>query len=227
VDSRFEMFDHVLQNLAAFGVLDRLMIVGGWCPYLYRIHFDNTPYISSLRTMDIDFLIPRPLFSDSEINVDSIIIELGFSREFSGMYGDIKYVHPELEIEFLTSETGRSNATSIEIKSLHIRAQKLKFLSLLQQYPLRIEYRGLSVNVPEPAAFCLHKFILSEKRENSAKKEKDLLSAIEIAEFLLWHTDGKVQLKPIYQNLPKKWQSIIKSVLEKTSVRLYAEIAEF
>ena len=224
MDNRFVLFDKVLHVLAKEGVLDKLILIGGWCPYLYRIHYDNTPYISSLRTMDIDFLIPRPFKDMAEINVDILLTGIGFGREYSIFSGNIRYVHPELEVEFLTPEIGRGSSEPMQFTSLHLTAQKMRFLRILQQYCININYEGLLVRVPEPAAYVLHKFILSEKRENLKKREKDLSAAIEIGEFLLYSESGKNRLSSIYRELPVKWKAIISRVMKPASPKLYSEI---
>ena len=192
---------------------------------LFRsIHYDNTPYISGLRTLDIDFLIPRPFRISLEKNVDEMLLDIGFNREYSTLSGYEKYVHPELEVEFLTPETGRGSSKPLQIKSLHLSAQRLKYINMLQQNDIQIDYKGILVRVPHPAAYVLHKFILYEKRMNAVKREKDLAAAVEIGEFLLRFNAEKERLLDIYVHLPKSWQTIIARVMKAASEKLYSEV---
>ena len=51
----------------------------------------------------------------------------------TNLTGYTKYVHPELELEFLIAELGRGKGNKpYEIPKLHINAQGLRFLNLLQ-----------------------------------------------------------------------------------------------
>jgi len=224
VQNRFDLFERVLHRLEKEGVLKNLILIGGWCRHIYRIHYDNTPYISGLRTLDIDFLIPRPFRISLEKNVDEMLLDIGFNREYSTLSGYEKYVHPELEVEFLTPETGRGSSKPLQIKSLHLSAQRLKYINMLQQNDIQIDYKGMLVRVPHPAAYVLHKFILYEKRMSAAKREKDLAAAVEIGEFLLRFNAEKERLLDIYVHLPKSWQTIIARVMKAASEKLYSEV---
>lgn len=224
MQKKFDLFDKILHRLAKEGVLESLILIGGWCQYMYRIHYDNTPDISGLRTLDIDFLIPRPFRTSIQKNVDDMLLDIGFSREYSVLSSYQKYVHPELEVEFLTPETGRGSSKPLQIKSLHLSAQRLRYVNMLQQNDIHVDYKGLRVRVPHPAAYVLHKFILYEKRKNPFKREKDLKSAVEIGEFVLRLNSEKKQMVNIYAHLPKSWQTIIARVMKKSSDKLYSEI---
>ncbi len=61
MEKRFELFEIVIDALNEKNTLDNLILIGGWSQHFYKIYFNNTPEIPVLRTMDIDFLIPRPL----------------------------------------------------------------------------------------------------------------------------------------------------------------------
>jgi len=51
-------------------------------------------------------------------------------------------VHPELELEFLTPELGRGKNKPYELPKLHINAQGLRYLNLLQSNVLKIKYKN-------------------------------------------------------------------------------------
>jgi len=50
----------VLKRLQKSGVLSQIIIIGSWCQYFYKDYFVNVEYTSSIRTRDIDFLVPVP-----------------------------------------------------------------------------------------------------------------------------------------------------------------------
>ena len=134
MEKRFELFNNVINTLIENEVLENLILIGGWCQYFYKIYFKDAPEIPVLRTMDIDFLIPRPVRISRDVDVGYILNQLGFSPEFSQLTGAIKFVHPDLEIEFLTPEFGKGRDEPFKIEKLHINAQQLRYLNMLQKY---------------------------------------------------------------------------------------------
>jgi hypothetical protein len=72
---------------------------------------------------------------------------------------------------------------------------------------------GLEVNLPHPAAFALHKLIVSQRRPKEEKRLRDRESAHHILKCLIENGDGDI-IKKIYDNLPKKWKTRILSTLE-------------
>ena len=53
------------------------------------------------------FFVPNPPRIHKEIDVSLILNKLGLDRKVLPLDGYEKYVHPDLEVEFLTSERGR------------------------------------------------------------------------------------------------------------------------
>lgn len=221
MEKRFELFKDVINTLIENEVLENLILIGGWCQYFYKIYFNNAPEIPVLRTMDIDFLIPRPIKIRKDVDVGSILNQLGFSSEYSQLTGNVKFVHPDLEIEFLTPEFGRGKAEPFNIEKLHIGAQQLRYLNLLQRYIIEVPFGNSSIKIPEPSAYVLHKFILSSKRKEQTKKKKDLLVAKEIGEFLLQIEKERKILRQIYVDFPKGWQKTLNNILRESYVDLY------
>lgn len=159
--NNYPLFNNVLITLAEAGVLNQFILIGSWCLHIYRIYFHNAPQIPLLRTVDIDFLIPRFPKIQTEINVHQLLLNLGFEQQFSLGLGHVKYIHPQMEIEFLTPELGKGSSKPYIFKNLHLHAQQLRYLNLLQEYFIQVNYNGVDINVPEPAAFVLHKLLLS------------------------------------------------------------------
>jgi len=42
-------------------ILKHVVLAGSWCTLFYEKYFAGTKYAATLKTRDIDFLIPRPL----------------------------------------------------------------------------------------------------------------------------------------------------------------------
>jgi hypothetical protein len=101
-----------------------LILIGGWCPLVYKEYFGNPVEISMQRTADLDFLVPNPPRIHKDVDVSLILEELGFDRELSLLEGYEKYVHPDLEVEFLTPERGRGRDKLYTIDKLHIKSRR-------------------------------------------------------------------------------------------------------
>jgi len=213
-------FVKTLLALHNAGALRELILVGSWCHHLYRIYFNNAPEIPIIRTLDIDFLIPNPARIKQEISIPEILTSLDFIPLHNYITGLTKYIHPELELEFLTPDLGRGKgSTPYNIPKLHINAQGLRYLNLIQDHILEIEY----IKVPEPAAYVLHKFIVFELRNQEAKQERDLYSAKAITEFLIGNDNQNQKLVNIFYSLPLKWQ---KKILKNTKLH-YKSLYDF
>ncbi|KFN39326.1 hypothetical protein KN63_02565 [Smithella sp. F21] len=224
MEKEHDLFFKILRRLDAAGVLQEIVLIGGWCPVVYKEYFGNPVEISMQRTADLDFLIPSPLRLKQDVNVSLIFEELGFDRKVSLLDGYEKYVHPDLEIEFLTPERGRGQDKPYTIDNLHISAQGLRYLDFIQSHLIKMCYKGISLNVPEPAAYVLHKFIISNKRKKSFKREKDIETACQLGEYLLAHENQRDKMREMFSNMPEKWKRdllrIVKDASEKISAFL-------
>lgn len=222
MEKKYKHLSVVLKELQEKDILDGLVIVGSWCQYYYKILFNNAPEIPLLRTMDVDFLVPNPSKFKNKVDVSSLLNQLGFDSDYDYSSGLVKYVHPDLEIQFLTPEIGRAKDTPYEIKKLNINAEGLTYMKMLQDYKFNMSHNGVSVWLPTPEAYSLHKILISQKRKKPAKTEKDLLSAKNIGELCLEYETHRENLKTIYEHMPKKWQKIVRSILKQLSPELFS-----
>lgn len=208
------LFVEVLTALDHAGILQEFILIGGWCPVLYAHHFHHPPEISRLRTADIDLLIPNPPNIRAEVNVSGLLQQLGFELLTDYVSGHTKYSHPTLDVKFLIPELGRGQNEPYRIQQFHINAQGLRYLVMLQHDVMTIVYRELFVNMPEPAAYVLHKCIVSQERTDRDKREKDLSIARGISEFLIHDPEQRQRLQDIFKELPSKWQRTLLKVLK-------------
>ncbi len=225
MEEKYELLSAVLKQLQAKGVLDGLVIAGSWCQYYYRVVFDNAPEIPLLRTLDIDFLVPNPSKFKTNVDVSQLLNQLGFDSDFDYHTGLVKYVHPDLEIQFLTPALGRAKDTPCEIKQLNINAESLAYMKMLQDHKFSMTHDGITLWLPQPEAYALHKILISPKRKDPAKREKDLMAAKSIGELCLAYETRRQRLMAIYADLPKKWQRTISGVLEQLSPAMYSFLA--
>jgi hypothetical protein len=101
-------------------------------------------------------------------DVPAALSEFGFEPQWS-LQGDFcKYVHPEIEVEFLIPELGRGRANAVKITELGISAQPLLFLSLAYKRSMSVSYHGYNIRVPEPEVFVLLKLLILPRRKDNA-----------------------------------------------------------
>lgn len=97
-----------------------------------------------------------------------------------------------LKVEFLTPMRGPEEDGVGLLPALGTAAQPLRFLDFLiyqEQKALILDRDGILVNVPDPTRYALHKLIVSQRRSNIAKSQKD----IKQADFLL---DALTDIRP-------------------------------
>ena len=212
---QFAILSKILKRFQAAGILDDLILIGSWCLYFYRLQPGSFEDLPAVRTLDVDFLIPRPQRSKKEVNVPAILEEFGFTPTYHGMSGLVVYDHPELRLEFLIPEIGKGTSRPVSVRNLHVNAQAIRYLNFLSDYTMVVDYQGVEVRIPEPAAFALHKLIVSSRRTKKEKKQKDLESAVGLLELLFENPQGKERVLSILEKLPPKWRKTILAVSEE------------
>lgn len=183
-----KLIDRVFKVLNKAGVLERLIVVGSWCVYFYVHHF-KYERISRLRTTDIDFDVDLLLKTKSNVvNIPNLLKSLNFEIQFAGD-NSIFLVNPDLKIEFLASEIGRGTDKPLRLSGFGITVQPLRFLDMLRNEILTVNYKGMPVNVPHPVWFALHKLVISQRRmnksDNTGKIKKDITQAVNVLEMLV------------------------------------------
>ncbi|MDP2911532.1 MAG: GSU2403 family nucleotidyltransferase fold protein, partial [Candidatus Omnitrophota bacterium] len=131
--NQYKLCFEVLRRFNKAGILDGLILIGSWCLYFYKDYFENISYIdiSTIRTRDIDFLVPIPARIKKEADIPNLLKDLGFVIEFKGSKGYIKLDHPDLIVEFLVPEKGRGSDKPYRLPQLGMNATPLRFLSFL------------------------------------------------------------------------------------------------
>ena len=211
----------ILKSLHDADVLSEMMLIGSWCLPFYKKFFNNSPLIPLLRTTDIDFMIRTTTGLQKKVDVSQLLVSLGFSEHYDYVDNIIKYVHPDLEIDFVTPRIGMRKSHPSYISNLKISAQPLRYLTLLQAYPLVTEFHEIPVIFPEPAAYVIQKFLISDRRKAPAKKHKDLNLAVDIGRFLLADAVQKKRLDNIVREMIPAWRKKLLRVMKTESMELY------
>ncbi len=206
--NQYELCLEVLRRLEKAGVLENAVLIGSWCLPFYEDYFSGVDYAPSIKTRDIDFLIPRPASIKSKTNVSELMKDLGFIVGFKGREGYIVLEHPELEVEFLVPEKGRSFNKPVPLPQLGLNAQALRFLELLAQNTIQVKAKDISLTLPHPANFALHKLIVAGRRRQKDKAAKDREAGLKVLKALIEKREI-VRVKGVFSSLPVKWQAMI------------------
>ncbi len=182
--------------------------------YFYRDYFSAGSYQPTIRTRDIDFLVPLPIQSKSRVDLCELLKNDGFIVTFNHS-GYMRLEHPEIIIEFLVPEKGRGTDKPYPLPHLGVNAQALRFLDFLVRNSIVMESGGFPVRVPHPAAFGLHKLIISKRRKTEEKSLKERREAVNVLHTLV-DTGGSREIQRIFDDMPVTWKKKIREVLEES-----------
>ncbi len=211
-NSQYDLCVEVLRRLDKAGILKDMILVGSWCTLFYKDFFGPSGYRTSLRTRDIDLLIPTPSTINAEADIAELLKDLGFVVGFAGSEGYIRMEHPELIVEFLVPERGRTSAKPYPLPKLGLNAQALRFLEFLAQDTIMANIEGVSVNLPHPANFALHKLVVLSRRIGQAKQAKDQDAAMKVLEALI-RKGQENSIRKAFHAMPRRWQGKVRKQL--------------
>lgn len=223
--SQYELCLEVLRRLESSGVLKNIVLVGSWCALFYKDYFGDVGYLAVIKTRDMDLLIPRPATLRAKTDVAELLKDLGFVVGFTGSQGYIRLEHPELIVEFLVPEKGRGTDKPYALPQLGLNAQSLRFLEFLAQNTITATAENITVTLPHPANFALHKLLVMGRRQIPEKQLKDKQAAITILNALLEKGEGTL-VREIFDSMPRRWQGKIKKQLTEITDREILEVLE-
>lgn len=219
-EEQFDILWSLLRRFQEVGILQQMMLIGSWCLFFYRAALPESGGLPAIRTLDADFLLPHPRSIQREVDVPALLKELGFVPTHYRSSDWVVYDHPELRVEFLVPEIGRGYDKAQRVGKFHVTAQGLRYLNLLADYPRSISYNGLSIRVPEPAAFALQKLIVSTRRTGTEKSRRDLDTAIALLDWIFSHPREGDKLGEILKDLPKGWLRNVQGLANQHHPRL-------
>jgi len=211
-DAPLNLCMDVLGRLQDAGVLERVVIIGSWCTYFYRKCGILGGGIGTLRTDDIDFLVPRPLRGNLRVNIPGMVKDIGFIV-VRGRTGAMQLEHADMKMEFLVPERGRGSDAPHNIGALGVFAQPLRFLDFLLEETILVDVGGVRIRLPLPVRFGLHKVLISGRRHRPDKKAKDIEQGIDVLRASI--SGGKSgKVKEVFHSLPPKWRKAIMAGLK-------------
>jgi hypothetical protein len=217
---KFELLLKILRQLQDAHILKHIVLVGSWCQNFYRHMYGNPAEIPAARTLDADLLIPKRLPISAQGNITQIMKDNDFAIEINSFTGYYRFTHPDLKIEFLTDPGAKSDETVHNFKQLGVTAQELRYMSIPLSYKQTITYKDITLTIPEPEAFTLHKLIVCCLRKKPEKAFKDT----ETARGMLLFFEGKPRhvkrIREIYNSFPKGWKKRVDDGLKKAGMDL-------
>lgn len=222
----YKLFHDILSSFYFSGVLENVILIGSWVLPVYKRYFNDSPEIPILRTSDVDFLIPNPPKIGKQVDIPKLLEEYNFQEQFSLLGNHTKFVHPDLEIEFLIPELGRRSDKSLLISEYKVTAQPLRYLYFIQNHTLKLNYSFVNLFVPEPTVFVLLKFLISMKRKDQTKINKDIATAVELSEFLVNLPDQVKKFERYFQEMPRKWRKKLLNITENKCPDLFEIICK-
>lgn len=182
-------------------VLPEMVVVGGWCPYLYALHLWKKPIPDIPTTTDIDLGVLETGDRRFEKTVYDRLRSAGYAlkRLYTKEETPVEFIYKKkalkLKVDFITSfET--SDDTLNRFLGSELACNRIDAFELLLKQtltiPLKVESETLTVKVPRPEIFFYHKVITFVMRSADFKRDKDLFYAYFILKF---HPDKKELLR--------------------------------
>ena len=198
----------MLGRLDKHGILKEVVLVGSWCTLFYKDFFKGQAYRPVIATRDMDLLIPRPASIKGKVDIAQLLEDIGFIVGFTGSKGFIRLEHPGLIVEFLVPEKGKGSDNPYPLPQLGVNAQTLRFLEFLSARTINATVKGISITLPHPVNFALHKLILANRRPSKEKAAKDIQAAVWILHAII-RKKQTAMIRETYDSMPKRWKTMV------------------
>jgi len=156
------------------------------------------------RTEDIDFSVARTIDVAFSRDIKAVLLsaepQLRDSVQINPSIIPFEMVTPDgFKVEFLTTKLAASDDVPVFIDRFNVYAQPLDFMDYLledTQIAVVLNGAGMSVTVPNPARFALHKLAVSQLRPIGlqTKIQKDINQATVLLDILVQDNPGALML---------------------------------
>lgn len=206
----YEQRRQLLKLLKMFsdnGLSEHLILIGSWAEYFYMEAEILSDYEAAIRTLDVDFLVKNLKKPNPPLNIIGLAKEEGFLVDEDCLTGVTRLLSADgFEIEFLIAQKGKGDNPYLKT-NLGITAQALRHLDVLKDNIISVDYMGISVNVPTPEAFVLHKMIINEERKDKIEKDRQVINR-------MYRHLNQDRLELLKSKLTKKEQKVVDNYIK-------------
>lgn len=158
------------------GFSKHLILIESWAEYMYMAAGILPDYEAVIRTLDVDFLVKNLRKPNPPMSIVGFAKDEGFFVEEDCLTGVTRLLTADgFEVEFLIAQKGKGEHSALKT-NLGITAQALRHLDLLSSNTITVDYLGITVTVPEPEAFVLHKMIINSDRKDKMEKDQVVIN---------------------------------------------------
>lgn len=212
----YEQRRQLLKLLKMFsdnGLSEHLILIGSWAEYFYMEAEILPDYEAAIRTLDVDFLVKNLKKPNPPLNIIGLAKEEGFLVDEDCLTGVTRLLSADgFEIEFLIAQKGKGDNPYLKT-NLGITAQALRHLDVLKDNIISVDYMGISVNVPTPEAFVLHKMIINEERKDKIEKDRQVINR-------MYRHLNQDRLELLKSKLTKKEQKVADNYIKTFTSKL-------
>jgi hypothetical protein len=182
----------LLKEFQQKGALEHLVLIGSWCLPVYREHYPIPRF--GFTTSDVDFSVHRlrDLQHGPGIALQESLTKLGYVPKSGILSKAEKYIPApdsetkSLSIEFLC-EPGRNAVEPYRLPGLGIVANPVPYQKILLENLMALTYKKISLQLPQPAIWTIHKIAISQLRkgrDSELKMIKDMDNALVVLNWL-------------------------------------------
>ena len=216
MENNEKQLTQVLKVLSEEGTLKDSILIGSWCLFFYKYIFDN--FEPTIRTTDIDFLIPNPKSIKEKSGVIKALREINYDLMRDTLTNKSFFISPDgFEIEFLT-KLNRDNIKCVKLGTTAIYAESLSYLDIFIGNYIEVNFNVIKLNVASPSSYILQKLLINDLR--GKKQEKDIESIKHVLLYVNASKTFKEEIKKLFNKLPKKWKRKILNNCKNNSIHL-------
>ncbi len=199
-----EEFERFLSCLKEAECLDYVIIIGSWAEYVYQESGLLHSFEATMKTLDLDFLIPNLRKPAKKVDLVKIAKKYQFIYdEHADDRTSRFYGRDEFEVEFLIQQRGSGVLSSVK-SHIGVYPMQLTHLDMLSTFSTKVPYESFEVWIPWPEAYVTHKMIINTRRGMKAAADHE-----KIEHLMPYLNREKVRL--IFNSLTKKEQGLFMS----------------
>ena len=194
-------FWEFINLLNSKNLLNNVVIIGSWAEMLYEKKYD---FISKSFTNDIDIFYKNINYSDNKILLTKELEQLGYDVNIDRNSKIATYYKDGFEIEILTEMRGSSDSVNF-VKSLGIYGEGLRYLDITDKFIETVIVNNVSLQIPNPCAYVIHKLLINKQRLSIEKREKDIDKVKNLLILIRENKDLQKDFKKVYDYTLSKY----------------------